>query len=119
MFLVVIITVELGINGNIDKITKHPSLINIDEVTTSFHTLVITTKDELYSFGNNCRFQLGSRRGAYDYHPILLNISNIVDVACGDEHSLLLDSEGQVYSFGYGYFGQLGHENLTQNGNQY
>lgn len=40
--------------------------------------------------------------------PIPLNINNIVDIALGREHGLFLTVEGEVYSFGSNYFGQLG-----------
>jgi alpha-tubulin suppressor-like RCC1 family protein len=41
---------------------------------------------------------------------------NIVDIACGDFHSLALDDQGRVYSWGGGGSsknkGQLGHGNM-------
>ena len=33
----------------------------------------------------------------------------VVQVSAGDYHSLVLTESGEVYSFGYGYYGQLGH----------
>ncbi|XP_028136795.1 RCC1 domain-containing protein 1 [Diabrotica virgifera virgifera] len=40
--------------------------------------------------------------------------NNIVDVKCGKEHCLILDEIGNVYSFGVGSRGQLGHGKLTE-----
>ena len=34
--------------------------------------------------------------------------SNIIHFVCGSSHSLFLDSEGNVFSVGNNYFGQLG-----------
>lgn len=40
--------------------------------------------------------------------PIPLNITDIIDIALGREHGLMLTAAGQVYGFGSNYFGQLG-----------
>ena len=37
----------------------------------------------------------------------------VTDVVCGKEHSLLLTEHGQVFSWGGGSRGQLGHGNLA------
>lgn len=34
----------------------------------------------------------------------------VVEVACGDNHTLLLTKDGKVYSCGNNDYGQLGHE---------
>lgn len=36
--------------------------------------------------------------------------SRVVDLSCGEEHSALLTNEGEVFTFGYGMDGQLGHK---------
>ena len=33
----------------------------------------------------------------------------VSQVACGWRHSLALDAEGRVYTFGWSKYGQLGH----------
>ncbi len=38
-----------------------------------------------------------------------LSGANIVDVSCGEGHTLCVDSAGVLYSFGKGGAGQLGH----------
>ena len=37
--------------------------------------------------------------------------AHIVNVACGASHTLCIDSNGDVYSFGNGAYGNLGHGN--------
>ncbi len=38
-----------------------------------------------------------------------LEAVEIVEMACGDNHSLLVSNVGEVYTFGNGKYGQLGH----------
>jgi len=37
---------------------------------------------------------------------------HIVQVACGWQHTMALSNQGQVFSWGYGEDGQLGHGNI-------
>lgn len=75
------------------------------------HTLLLNRKGQVYSFGYSCRNgQLGLGPKTHSAHsPTLINdVSDIVSIACGDKHSLLLNKSGHVYSFGDGKYGQLG-----------
>jgi alpha-tubulin suppressor-like RCC1 family protein len=36
-----------------------------------------------------------------------------INVVCGENHCLALTRDGEVFSWGSGRFGQLGHEELT------
>jgi len=36
------------------------------------------------------------------------DLHNITQISCGGHHSLVLDSKGQVFSFGNNKYGQLG-----------
>ena len=64
------------------------------------------------SCGNNEVGQCGSRHFGMDPQItpslILKAPSNIVQFVCGYQHSLFLDSEGNVFSVGYNYYGSLG-----------
>jgi alpha-tubulin suppressor-like RCC1 family protein len=53
----------------------------------------------------------GSRGGDVSDEPIALSeldAENIVDVACGDSHTLALSDDGRIYAWGSGEFGNLG-----------
>jgi len=50
-----------------------------------------------FFFCEKFRYQKGSNR------------IHIASVACGQQHSLAIDQNGMVYSWGYGSYGQLGH----------
>lgn len=49
--------------------------------------------------------------------PQLEQLAFIKDIACGEEHSIILDDEDNIWTFGLNYNGQLGlgHHSETQN----
>jgi alpha-tubulin suppressor-like RCC1 family protein len=89
------------------------------------HTLILTNKGEIFSFGG-CSFgQLGLGpitampldSDKYPYMPIpkqIDSLSNveIVYIACGDSHSMAIDSEGRLFAWGAAAYGQLGLDSL-------
>jgi alpha-tubulin suppressor-like RCC1 family protein len=80
------------------------------------HTLIITLDQKVFAWGSNKTSQLGLGPHAPEWVPMPLPIrelSHIVKVAGGSEHSLALDSTGQVYSWGHGEGGLLGHGDCT------
>jgi alpha-tubulin suppressor-like RCC1 family protein len=64
----------------------------------------------VFAFGSNLDGRLGIGDIAPDnyYDPVLLDISDIVAIAAGGSHSLLLDRGGQIFSFGNYISKQLG-----------
>jgi alpha-tubulin suppressor-like RCC1 family protein len=73
------------------------------------HTLILDDEGRVSSFGSNEFGQLGTSKVlGYQAIPILIEISDIIEVSAGAYHSILLNSQGQVYSFGSNNFGQLG-----------
>ena len=87
------------------------------------YTMCMDKTGRLYSWGANRYGQLGVT-GTNTYKqssPVALHlphgITSVVDFSCGEEHSALLTDKGEVYTWGYGNDGQLGHkdkQNLTQ-----
>jgi len=91
-------------------------------VCGGLHTLALTKQGHLYSWGKGEGGQLGVPykqliHNAEENHFYLMTpqrvrgaLENevIVQVACGDAHSLALSRKGAVFSWGYGYYGQLG-----------
>ena len=64
------------------------------------------------SFGLNDRFQCGhGDRVTRDAPTRVASLHRIplVAVACGQQHACVADEHGQVYTWGMGAFGQLGH----------
>jgi alpha-tubulin suppressor-like RCC1 family protein len=89
-----------------------------------YHSLFLDSNGRVYSCGQNRCGQLGRITSnivilhdgfvvwvqdyQYDDIPVqITNISNIVAISAGNEHSLFLDSNGKVYSCGHNSFGEL------------
>ncbi len=85
-------------------------------VAGGFHTLVLTSSGQLFGFGENNYGQLGSSadNGTTTPHPTPTLISvfgatTITQIAAGSDHSLLVDSTGQLFAFGSNDRGELGN----------
>ncbi|XP_064473333.1 RCC1-like G exchanging factor-like protein isoform X2 [Ornithodoros turicata] len=83
------------------------------------HTVVLTDKDGVFTLGNNSFGQCGRpvvTGEDYISNPLVHKVRDIpgkiVQVECGQDHTLFLTSDGEVYSCGWGADGQtgLGHD---------
>jgi E3 ubiquitin-protein ligase HERC2 len=78
------------------------------------HTLALTDKGTLYSWGLSKSGQggHGDRQTIRTPKEIALKERvQFIDISCGDRHSVALTSQGKVYAWGCGEHGQLGHGN--------
>ena len=83
------------------------------------HSLAVTSSGQLYAFGYNGYGQLGkAANNTPNPVPALVTlpgqVGQVMQAAAGSNHSLVLTSSGQLYAFGYNWYGQLG--NATNNG---
>ena len=69
------------------------------------------SKGEIFSCGATYCGQLGLGHFALQTAPTTNLPSNIVQFICGFHHSLFLDSDGNVFSVGDNFYGQLGRFN--------
>ncbi|BES90514.1 Regulator of chromosome condensation (RCC1) repeat [Nesidiocoris tenuis] len=75
------------------------------------HTVALTN-DGVYTWGLNKFGQLGTPCAVESCYPMkidILSCFNIVDVCAGQYHTLALDDQYRVFSWGWGVHGQLGH----------
>ncbi|CAM9461344.1 unnamed protein product [Ectocarpus sp. 12 AP-2014] len=102
--------------------------MNIVKVVAGWgHSAALTVDGQLYVCGRNYQGQLGlgspqgfpqNERG----HPFQADFClidrlqhlKIKQIACGGEHSVAVAENGEVWSFGAGQKGQLGHESTTR-----
>ena len=91
---------------------QQTSFSNISKIAAGCnYSLFQNNKGEIFSCGYNEKGQCGF--GHFISPQITPNLipnlpSNIFHFVCGSSHSLFLDTEGNVYSVGFNYFGQLG-----------
>ena len=96
---------------------------NINQIACGFiHSLFRKSDGTVYSCGYNNNGELGIGNTTTPYTTLQqvkgVNgsgfITDIVQVACGNYHSLFIKSDGTVYSCGYNNYGQLGIGNTTK-----
>ncbi|KAI8086120.1 regulator of chromosome condensation 1/beta-lactamase-inhibitor protein II [Halteromyces radiatus] len=120
---------QLGISTlndqtNFAKVTSLANHKIIDVACGAEFSLVLTDKHQVYAFGSQEYGQLGNgETGQYiksagqmntqpQSIPLLvkaLSERKIISIACGTSHSLAMDDDGYVYSWGFGGYGRLGH----------
>lgn len=75
------------------------------------HTLLITTIGTLYIAGIQVVFKNGQMTNRVNLHPKYVPLADqyVVEARGGAAHSVILTTEGQVLTFGFGGSGALGH----------
>jgi RCC1 and BTB domain-containing protein len=77
-----------------------------------YHAAAINDKGQVFTWGRGINGQLG--------HGSILNEDSLrvvsalinqfmIDIACGESHSMSLTNKGEVFTWGGGQLGQLGH----------
>jgi alpha-tubulin suppressor-like RCC1 family protein len=82
----------------------------------SGHTVAIADTGRVYIWGWNKYGQTGHNGRPTGHKSFLLehaSARDIVDAACGNKHTVLLNKHGEVFTFGCGGQGQLGHGDGT------
>jgi len=72
----------------------------------------LTEDDHVYAWGSNKYGQVGlDTDEVLIKEPQKLNLSNVVDIACGAFHSLFVTSDGKVYACGLAKDGRFPSKN--------
>jgi alpha-tubulin suppressor-like RCC1 family protein len=78
----------------------------------------ITSDGKLYLWGGNDNNKLGIKsNNKFETAPKQVESMNgIKRVSCGFGHTAAINTNGELYTWGHGYFGQLGHDDfMTKN----
>ena len=78
----------------------------------SYHTVAIDYDGNIYTWGRNNYGQLGDGTTINKSVPTLITLPNgnkAKSVSCGLYHTVVIDSEGNIYTWGYNNYGQLGN----------
>lgn len=76
------------------------------------HCLALSTDGKVYSWGEGDDGKLGHGNKNGCDHPQLIDAlqgKEIVDIACGGAHSAAVTAGGEIYTWGKGRYGRLGH----------
>ena len=106
---------QLGLGGESEETVHCPTQLSL-EVTVSeiscgyYHSALVTTQGHLLTFGEEEGGKLGlGEEGEETDTPQEVTIPGTVSSArCGASHTLVLTTEGKVFSFGQSSHGQLG-----------
>ena len=81
------------------------------------HSLALDSEGQIYAWGSNSYGQLGNGGTTRSNTPVKVDTSGVlagktisqISAAAVSDYSLALDSEGQIYAWGYNLNGQLGN----------
>lgn len=94
--------------------TLHMLKLRVEAVACGCEHTLALTQQGVYGWGNSRYGQVGVGTRHVYRRPMLvegLQLETVVSVQCGHYHSLALTEDHQVYSWGWGVHGQLGHGN--------
>lgn len=96
-----------------------PEGVSIVQVSAGYsHTLALGSDGHAYSWGNNHYGELGNGKSAlasFETAPVAVKQGalpegvSFTQVSAGFFHSIALGSDGQIYTWGYNRYGQLGN----------
>jgi hypothetical protein len=78
----------------------------------SLHTVAVTSSGHVYTWGSGKHWVLGHGSERSEVEPrrvIALEEVSVFDVSAGNEHTVVCAAEGDVYTWGSGMMGELGH----------
>ncbi|MFN4942951.1 MAG: Ig-like domain-containing protein, partial [Akkermansiaceae bacterium] len=81
------------------------------------HSMLISQTGQVWCWGRNTYGQLGNGTTTNSHTPVLSSAvtdwNSLIMISAGKSHSFALKSDGSLWSWGYNYYGQLGHGNTS------
>jgi alpha-tubulin suppressor-like RCC1 family protein len=105
---------QLGITPPVDRNTpRRVTFFNSNVASVScgsYHTAVVGTTSNLFTFGSNSNGQLGLGDNTDKFTPQRVTFfnSNVASVSCGFVHTAVVGTTSNLFTFGNNFFGQLG-----------
>jgi alpha-tubulin suppressor-like RCC1 family protein len=104
-------TSDISIN-TFTKVTKNINNDVIQIACGGDHTFILKNDGSLWSCGDSNQGQLGlgtTVSNKTTFTKVTDNINNdVIQIACGDDHTFILKKNSSVWACGYNYSGQLG-----------
>jgi alpha-tubulin suppressor-like RCC1 family protein len=107
---------QLGDNSTVDKNipVQVSGLSNIVYIKAGLRcSFAIKADGTLWAWGSNSVGKLGDGTNTQRNTPVQISVNKPVEIACGSNHTLILDSLGAILACGSGGFGQFGNGNNT------
>mmetsp|Transcript_17856 Transcript_17856/g.28938 ORF Transcript_17856/g.28938 Transcript_17856/m.28938 type:complete len:520 (+) Transcript_17856:111-1670(+) len=124
---------QLGVGRKIDMSKKFSKVETVDRIVKCAagreFSMIVDKNGVIYSFGlpeygclgNGTEGKTLERANKFTFDcvttptPIVSLPKNygdvkITDVACGNHHTVAMDQEGRIYTWGFGAYGRLGHK---------
>jgi alpha-tubulin suppressor-like RCC1 family protein len=116
---VIVPTLISGVYGSLAS----ASVVVVAIACGAAHTVALDSTGNVHTWGYNFYGQLGKNTGGAGtdvYVPTLISgyygslaSSSVVAIACGDFHTVALDSTGKVHTWGYNLAGQIGNNSVS------
>jgi len=111
---------QLGLGNTTDKLepTRVEHLSEVVAVAAGEdHSAAILESGELYTWGCGESGKLGhggAMTAVTQAYPRLLRLADhVARVSCGSQHTAAVNSKGELLTWGAGWFGRLGHGNMS------
>ena len=81
------------------------------------HSMCLTVRGDVYAWGCGTDGQLGIGKNVSESRPMLIQIlqgKRVAHIACGENHSAATLQDGQMFTWGSGDMGKLGHGRVTR-----
>jgi alpha-tubulin suppressor-like RCC1 family protein len=93
-----------------------PTLVTLDQKVVAIaarngHGFALTNQGEVFAWGNNFKGELGDGSTKDSLVPVKTIFPaglKVASIACGSAHAVALMTNGEIYTWGHNYFGQLG-----------